>query len=241
MIKTVTFKSIISTLLCASMLLGMQPLSASNHDQKQHQSYYEWTKNGLKRGAQWTWNHKVEIACAAVVLGVAAYFGSQYRKPQPLCLECQRKLLNQDPSQLPASSVTTSIINSSTSTPTVSANSRNITFDIGDQQIMPIVEQGIRQYLSSNPVSTLNAASKVRMCASHYAEALTTLHLLNQENIDEAEIPQTVAEAYRFINTLSPEIIKNALSEWQKIFNATKFPITKWKPTLCRVEARLLA
>jgi len=224
------------------MLSSMQPLSASDHDQKQ-QTYYEWTKNGIKKGAQWSWNHKVEIACAAVVLGVALYFGSQYMKSQHLCLECQRKLLNQDPSQLPrafpASSATT--FNSATSTPTVSANSRNITFDIGDQRIMPLVEQGIRQYLLSNPASTLDAASKVHMCASHYAGALTTLHLLNQENIGEAEIPQTVAEAYNFMRTLSPEIIKNAFSEWEKIFNATKFPITTWKPTLCRVEAGILA
>ncbi len=72
------FRSIISIILCASMLSFMQPISASNQDQKQHQSYYEWTKNGIKKGAQWTWNHKVEIACAAVVIGVALYFGSQY-------------------------------------------------------------------------------------------------------------------------------------------------------------------
>ena len=82
MIKTVKFKSIISILLCTSMLSSMQPLSASNHDQNKQQSYYEWTKNGIKKGAQWSWNYKVEIVSAAVVLGVAAYFGSQYMKSQ---------------------------------------------------------------------------------------------------------------------------------------------------------------
>jgi len=74
MIKTVKFKSIISTLLCASMLLGMQPLSASNHDQKQQQSYSEWTKNGIEKGARFVWDHKVEISVCVAIL-VVLYFG----------------------------------------------------------------------------------------------------------------------------------------------------------------------
>ncbi len=73
MLKTVTFKSIISILLCASMLSSMQPLSASNQQNTQ-QSYYKWTKNGIKKGARFVWDHKVEIACAAVVL-TTLYFG----------------------------------------------------------------------------------------------------------------------------------------------------------------------
>ena len=64
------------------MLLSTQPLSASNHDQKEQQSYCTLATNGLKKGAQWTWDHKVEVACAAVILGAALYFGSQYMKTQ---------------------------------------------------------------------------------------------------------------------------------------------------------------